>query len=195
MFRWYHDAAKCYVYLSDVPRAAVDTNDQSNELLWEAAFRHSRWFTRDWTLQELIAPISVEFFSNDWEPLGNKVTLEQHICEITGIPVEALRGSSLSDFSITKRMSWAERRETTRKEDQAYSLLGIFDIYMPLIYGEGTEHAFKRLREIINEHSKGEHIIPLTFLLLFVLVLTSMPGFDSYLLHHLPYTAEASFKR
>ena len=109
MFRWYRNAAKCYVYLSDVPRPAFDTNDKSNQLPWELAFRKSRWFTRGWTLQELIAPASVEFFSKDWEQLGNKLSLERHIHEITGIPVEALQGSFLSDFSITEQMLWTER--------------------------------------------------------------------------------------
>ena len=162
MFRWYRNAAKCYVYLSDVPRPAFDTNDKSNQLPWESAFRKSRWFTRGWTLQELIAPASVEFFSKDWEQLGNKPSLERHIREITGIPVEALQGSSLSDFSNTERMLWIEKRETTRKEDKAYSLLGIFDVYMPLIYSEGRESAFKRLREEIDKASKGKSFSPIT---------------------------------
>jgi hypothetical protein len=162
MFRWYRNAAKCYVYLSDVPRPAFDTNDKSNQLPWESAFRKSRWFARGWTLQELIAPASVEFFSKDWEQLGNKASLERHIREITGIPVEALQGSSLSDFSVTERMLWTERRETTRKEDKAYSLLGIFDVYMPLIYGEGRESAFKRLWEEIDKASKGKSFSPIT---------------------------------
>jgi hypothetical protein len=162
MFRWYRNAAKCYVYLSDVPRPAFDTNDKSNQLPWESAFRKSRWFSRGWTLQELIAPASVEFFSKDWEQLGNKLSLERHIREITGIPVEALQRSSLSDFSVTERMLWTEKRETTRKEDKAYSLLGIFDVYMPLIYGEGRESAFKRLREEIDKASKGKSFSPIT---------------------------------
>src|SRR5258706_12048994 len=115
MFRWYRNAGKCYVYLSDVPRPAFDNNDKSCQLPWESAFRKSRWFTRGWTLQELIAPIVVEFFSKDWEHLGNKASLERHICEITGIPVKALQGSPLSDFSITERGLWAENRKTTRK--------------------------------------------------------------------------------
>jgi hypothetical protein len=155
MFRWYRESTKCYVYLSDVSRTAVNTDN----LAWESLFPNSKWFTRGWTLQELIAPTSVEFYSKEGELLGDKSTLEQHICEVTGIPAKALRGSPLSDFSITERMSWAERRETTCQEDKAYSLLGIFDIYMPLIYGEGKDHAFKRLREIINEYSKGKQII------------------------------------
>jgi hypothetical protein len=155
MFRWYRSAVKCYVYLSDVPRPAFDTDDKSHQPPWESAFRNSRWFTRGWTLQELIAPTSVEFFFKDWEQLGNKVSLERHIREITGIPVKALQGVPLSDFSVAERISWAGKRETTRKEDKAYSLLGIFDVYMPLIYGEGIEKAFKRLREEIDKASKG----------------------------------------
>jgi hypothetical protein len=155
MFRWYQGATKCYVYLSDVSRPPFDIDDKSNELPWEATFRKSRWFTRGWTLQELIAPASVEFFSKEGELLGNKASLERHICEITGIPVKALRRGSLSDFSVTERMSWSEKRETTRREDIAYSLLGIFDINMPLIYGEGREKALKRLREEIDKASKG----------------------------------------
>jgi hypothetical protein len=82
--------------------------------------------------------------------------LETIIHEITGIPDKALQGVPLSDFTVAERISWAEQRETTRKEDQAYSLLGIFDVYMPLIYSEGKEHAFKRLREVINVHLKGQ---------------------------------------
>jgi hypothetical protein len=135
-----------------VSRPAVDSDD----LAWEAAFRTRKWFTRGWTLQELIAPTSVAFFSEEGELLGDKSTLEGHICEIARLPTKALRGSPLSDFSITSRMSWAERRETTHEEDQAYSLLGIFDVYMLLIYSEGKEHALERLREIINKHLKGK---------------------------------------
>lgn len=90
--------------------------------------------------------------------LGNKTSLERHIHEITGIPVKVLRGGALSDFSITERMSWTEKRETTRKEDKAYSLLGIFNVYMPLIYGEGRDSAFKRLREEINKAPKGKSL-------------------------------------
>jgi len=152
MFRWYRESTKCYVYLLDVLRTAVNTDD----LAWESAFRKSRWFTRGWTLQELIAPISVEFFSKEGELLGDKSTLEQHVCEITGIPAKALQGSPLPNFSIAERMSWAEQRKTTCEEDKAYSLLGIFDISIPVIYGEGREKALKRLREEIDKASKGK---------------------------------------
>jgi hypothetical protein len=162
MFRWYCNAVKCYVYLRDVSRPALDTNDKSSQLLWEPAFQKSRWFARGWTLQELVAPTLVEFFSKEGEQLGDKRSLERHIHEITGIPIEALQGGSLSDFSVTERMLWTEKRETTRKEDKAYSLLGIFDVYMPLIYGEGRESAFKRLREEIDKASKGKSFSPIT---------------------------------
>ena len=155
MFRWYQNAVKCYVYLSDVRRPSVDTNDQSYQRSWESAFRKSIWFTRGWTLQELIAPTCVEFFSKEWEPLGNKKSLERYICEITGIPAKALLGNTLSNFNVAERLSWAENRETTRKEDKAYSLLGIFDVHIPLIYGEGRENAMERLREVIDRKEKG----------------------------------------
>jgi hypothetical protein len=156
MFRWYRNAAKCYVFLLDVSKSACDADNKSNQPYWQSTFRKSRWFTRGWTLQELIAPASVEFFSEGGELLGNKASLERHICEITGIPVKALRGGSLSNFSVTERISWSENRETTRKEDIAYSLLGIFDVNMPLIYGEGREKAFGRLRAEIDRTLKGK---------------------------------------
>jgi hypothetical protein len=155
MFRWYRNAAKCYVYLPDISSAGINIGDKSNQLLWEIAFRTSRWFTRGWTLQELIAPTSVEFFSKNWELLGDRKSLERHICEITRIPSKALRGSPLAGFSATERMSWAETRQTTREEDMAYSLLGMFDVYMPLIYGEGRANAVGRLQEAIDRKEKG----------------------------------------
>jgi hypothetical protein len=158
MFHWYRNAAKCYVYLQDVSRPALDADNELGQLPWESSFRKSRWFTRGWTLQELVAPALVEFYSQEGEQLGNKESLERHIHEVTGIPVKALRGSPLSDFSVTERMLWAKNRETTRKEDGAYSLLGIFDVYIPLIYGEGREKAFQRLREEIDKASKGKSL-------------------------------------
>src|SRR5947209_1374185 len=142
MFRWYRNAVKCYVYLSDVPQPALSIND---------AFRKSRWFTRGWTLQELLAPRSVEFFSREGNRLGDKTSLERQIHEITGIADSALRGAALSQFGVDERFSWIEHRQTTRKEDKAYSLLGIFDVFMPLIYGEGEKNAFKRLKASIQE--------------------------------------------
>jgi Heterokaryon incompatibility protein (HET) len=153
MFFWYRNAAKCYVYLADISRPTFDAD--VGRLSWESSFQESKWFTRGWTLQELVSPASVEFFSKEGEQLGSKRSLERHIHEATRIPIKALRGSPLSDFSVPERMLWAENRDTTRKEDKAYSLLGIFDVHMPLIYGEGREKAFKRLREEIDRASHG----------------------------------------
>ena len=156
MFRWYHNAAKCYVYLSDVSIGGSIKNNLSSQWAWKLAFRQSRWFTRGWTLQELIAPSCIEFFSVEEERLGNKDSLVQEIYKITGITVQALRRRPLSRFSVDERMSWAARRETKREEDAAYSLLGIFDIHMPLIYGEGREKALIRLQKEIRESLKDE---------------------------------------
>jgi hypothetical protein len=155
MFRWYHEAVKCYVYLSSVLKYNSDENDQFSGSSWEPAFRKSRWFTRGWTLQELIAPVSVEFYSEEGRRLGDRKSLEQPIREITGIPLNALQGVPLSQFSVPERISWAKNRETKRKEDKAYSLMGIFNIHMPLIYGEGRENAFLRLRDQIDKRSRN----------------------------------------
>lgn len=150
MFKWYRDAHKCYVYLADVSTDQDNPSGQS----WRPAFRESRWFTRGWTLQELVAPRSVEFFSSNGQRLGDKRSLEQELHDITGISVLALQGSPLSGFSVEERMSWSKGRETTREEDKAYSLLGIFDVHMPLIYSEGSENAFRRLQEEIAKRQQ-----------------------------------------
>jgi WD40 repeat protein len=153
MFSWYRNAAKCYVYLSDVSALeapAAEMDEKSSSSSWESAFRQSRWFTRGWTLQELLAPPSVEFFSVEGKRLGDKSSLEQWIHEITGIPHQALRGHELTNFSVSERLSWSGNRQTSRKEDRAYCLLGLFRIFMPLMYGEG-EHAFTRLRDEIDK--------------------------------------------
>ena len=155
MFRWYHNAAKCYVYLSDVSIGGSIKNDQFSQQTLQATLQKSRWFTRGWTLQELIAPASVEFFSVEGKRLGDRKSLEQLIHEITGITVQALQGMSLSHFSVDERMSWAARRQTKRGEDAAYSLLGIFDIHMPLIYGEGRKKAVTRLKNKIKKLEGG----------------------------------------
>ncbi|GMF72604.1 unnamed protein product [Aspergillus oryzae] len=142
MYRWYQDAEVCYAYLADVP---------SKE------FKESRWFTRGWTLQELIAPRKITFLDENWKELGNKADLQQAICECTRIPIGVLSGDEdIESFSIAQRMSWAAERVTTRVEDRAYSLLGIFGVNIPLIYGE-RETAFIRLQEeimrISDDHS------------------------------------------
>ncbi|KAF2473226.1 HET-domain-containing protein [Lindgomyces ingoldianus] len=158
MFRWYQNAAKCYVYLSDVSITKRKASSGCSEFAWEPAFRVSRWFNRGWTLQELLAPRSVEFFSQEGKYLGNKRSLEQQIYQITSIGVPALQGSPLCNFDVEERLSWMEGRRTTRKEDRAYSLLGIFGIYMLPNYGEGEENAFRRLREEIDRVSSGPQL-------------------------------------
>ena len=156
MFRWYQKAARCYVYLSDVSIRKQKASDTSAVCTWESAFRASKWFTRGWTLQELLALKSVEFYSREGKNLGNKKTLEQQIHEITGVLATALRQYSFSQFDINERFSWAKSRQTTRGEDKAYSLFGIFDVQMPLLYGEGEVKAFLRLREATDRPLKGK---------------------------------------
>ena len=156
MFRWYHDATRCYVYLSDVSVVDSISSRLFSQQTQNPAFRHSRWFNRGWTLQELVAPKFVEFFSVEGERLGERNSMVQEIHEITGISVQALQGSPLSRFSVDERMSWAAGRETKREEDTAYSLLGIFDICMPLLYGEGQKKASIRLQKEIMGSLKDE---------------------------------------
>jgi hypothetical protein len=139
-----------YVYLSDVS-ASISDGDGESSRRWKSAFKKGRWFTRGWTLQELIAPVSVEFFSKGEERLGDKQSLEQTLHEITRIAIQALRGQPLSYFSVDERMSWAAKRQTKREEDEAYSLLGIFNISMPLIYGDRRQKALNRLWKEIKD--------------------------------------------
>lgn len=150
MFRWYSYAARCYVYMSDVSITDSEQSSHQPEFAWEPAFRTSRWFTRGWTLQELLAPTSVEFFALDGRRLGDKVSLGQQIHEVTGIAVAALQGAPLSQFGVEERLKWAGKRRTKREEDWAYCLLGIFGVFMPLIYGERRDNAVRRLREEID---------------------------------------------
>ncbi|RYN52528.1 hypothetical protein AA0117_g13366, partial [Alternaria alternata] len=148
MFRWYQNAKRCYVFLSDV------ANDTS-EIDSKSALKQSRWFKRGWTLQELLAPRSVEFFSKEGDRLGDKESLQHLIHEVTGIPIEALSGSDLSEFDVAKRFSWAVNRQTTEEEDGAYCLFGIFGVHLPLIYGEGKDNALERLRSAAILKHKG----------------------------------------
>ncbi|KAK0259493.1 hypothetical protein LTS09_005844 [Friedmanniomyces endolithicus] len=160
MFRWYRQSAKCYVYLQDV--SALKRDRDSEQPIWEAAFRKSRWFTRGWTLQELIAPRVVEFWSRDGHFLGTKESLEDLVVEITGVPASALRGAPLAGFSINERLRWAAKRETKRLEDKAHCLLGIFDVIVPLLYGVGNQ-AFIRLQAELDRAQRllvGDSHIP-----------------------------------
>ncbi|KAH8197158.1 hypothetical protein TruAng_008687 [Truncatella angustata] len=154
MFRWYRDAKRCYVYLSDVSKPAA-FGQHHTVTLWEEAFRKSRWFTRGWTLQELIAPNTVDFYSKEEVWLGDKRSLEALIRDITGIPSNALRGTPLADFTISEREAWVRDRQTKYDEDVAYSLLGIFGVYLLPNYGEGRDNAQRRLREEVQKVVKG----------------------------------------
>ena len=150
MFRWYSESEVCYAILADVP--SDDVLDAPN-----SAFRRARWHTRGWTLQELIAPIHLIFLSPDqsgqWTRIGNKLALASLLHEITGVPEQVLtRRIQFYDLSIAERMAWASTRTTTRIEDEAYALMGLFKVNMPTIYGEGRQ-AFRRLQEEIMKQS------------------------------------------
>lgn len=147
MFRWYQKAQKCYVYLTDVSKEKDDKHDDMVRPAWQRAFNESRWFKRGWTLQELVAPSVVEFYSAEWQRLGDKESRLQQLYEITGIPITALQGIPLSDFSASELISWSAGRRTKRGEDMAYCLLGMLHVFLSPIYGEGEEHALLRLRE------------------------------------------------
>ncbi|KAK5072432.1 hypothetical protein LTR64_005098 [Lithohypha guttulata] len=149
MFKWYQNTRKCYVYLPDV---SIDdcASGIAIQDMWGPVFQKSEWFTRGWTLQELIAPAVVEFFSVEGKKLGDKKSLEGQIHQITGIPVDALRGKPPPQFDEKERLSWTVRRETTIEEDTVYCLLGVFNIHMPLIYGEGRQKALARLQREIR---------------------------------------------
>jgi hypothetical protein len=146
MYRWYQNAQACYAYLSDVLVSETGSS----------GFTTSRWFTRGWTLQELIAPSHLTFHSKEWISIGTKAELKTEISEITGIDVKILEGQDPQSASVAARMFWASRRVTTRVEDIAYCLMGLFGVNMPLLYGEG-ENAFIRLQEeimkISDDHS------------------------------------------
>jgi hypothetical protein len=191
MFAWYRDSYICYIYLADVEDpddVAAKLGDDTEDLDWESdadfddpksvkdinhttfinSIRKSRWFTRGWTLQELLAPTSLRFLTRDWKPIsmdpssGYNVnpdakimqeSLLELLSDITGIRTDILISPpNVPSCSIGEKMSWMSGRETTRVEDLAYCLLGIFDINMPLLYGEGSK-AFTRLQEEIAKQS------------------------------------------
>lgn len=154
MFRWYSDAGICYGYLSDVTGWGGDPEAASQ-------FRNSRWFTRGWTLQELLAPKTLVFYSRDWIEMGSKARYAMPISKITGIDSEAVAAFDMTGHSVAERMSWASGRVTTRQEDIAYCLLGLFGVNMPLLYGEG-ERAFVRLEEEIIKSSDDHSIFTWT---------------------------------
>ena len=186
MFRYYQNATMCYAFLSDVS-AKVDLGTNGNQstrtrrgLPWqgfrhaqendtktehrEIKFHESRWFTRGWTLQELIAPKEINFFCREWKFYGTKSDLQLELANITGIEQYILayrdttdREKLLARISVAQKFSWASRRNTTRVEDEAYCLLGVLGINMPLLYGEG-KRAFRRLQEEIIRTSADQSI-------------------------------------
>jgi hypothetical protein len=150
MYRLYQESGLCYAYLADVPSNATGVDHQTRAI--SPKLSKSRWFTRGWTLQELIAPSIVIFLDQKWQEIDTKSKLRWTISKITGIPDNILLGDDLERVSVAQRMSWASRRETTRVEDLAYCLMGIFGVNMPMLYGEG-EKAFIRLQEEIMKVS------------------------------------------
>ncbi|KAF5338549.1 hypothetical protein D9758_016551 [Tetrapyrgos nigripes] len=151
MYQYYEDAAMCYVYLSDVSGEYHPGSEKSN-------FRDSRWFKRGWTLQELLAPEYVVFLDEGWERIGTRWGLRGVVSAVTGIPVDVFEGRIVDEYSVAQRMSWAAFRETTRPEDQAYCLLGVFGVSMSPIYGEGGVKAFMRLQQEIIRISDDRSI-------------------------------------
>jgi hypothetical protein len=150
MWSYYARANICYIYLVDVPHRDAG---------WGQQFQQSEWFTRGWTLQELIAPECVEFYTEDWSPIGTKLERYKEIAEITQIDPEVLvQDRSVETFSAAERLSWAAHRQVTREEDEAYSLWGLFQVNMPMLYGEGRERAFVRLQEAIYK-STTDHTL------------------------------------
>lgn len=163
MFDWYQASSICYIYLDDVP--TPDSGGLGTDLL-----SSSRWISRGWTLQELIAPNRVDFYSSSWTFCGTRESLEEPLHKLTFIDRRVLSGdisvmsvlrkkNELSSFSIAQRMSWASKRQTTRPEDMAYCLMGLFAINMALLYGEGGPKAFHRLQEEIIKISQDQSIL------------------------------------
>ena len=150
MYRWYKNAVVCYAYLFDISVSVGRTDSPRKKL------RESRWFTRGWTLQELLAPTFVIFYDRDWIDVGTKHSLQHSISDATGIDASHL--FEPDPASVAAKMSWASSRETTRPEDIAYSLLGLFDVNMPLLYGEGATKAFERLQHEILRSGDDESI-------------------------------------
>ncbi|KAI6019532.1 hypothetical protein PISMIDRAFT_121469, partial [Pisolithus microcarpus 441] len=151
MYRWYQNARVCYAYLHDVGESTFPTQQDDK---FGKSNGWPEWFVRGWTLQELIAPEEVKFFNKYWVPLGHKRHLASTLNHITGVPCEVLTdGLARQGLCVAQIMSWAARRKTTRIEDRAYSLMGLFGVNMPMLYGEG-KMAFHRLQlEIIRKSS------------------------------------------
>lgn len=146
MFKWYANASRCITYLADVP--ACDHADHALQT-FVTKLKETRWISRGWTLQELIAPKAVDFYDSSWQYRTCKDDITKVISDATGVPEDVLLNADLlSSYPVCTRLSWASRRYTTREEDEAYCLLGILGVNMPLIYGEGRR-AFRRLQNAV----------------------------------------------
>ena len=193
MYRWYSRAVVCYAYLCDCrwnsecggpikealadhvssPSVYTGREAKDNAVTEQAAaidkcIHDCRWFSRGWTLQELIAPGKLKFFDQDWHLIAERDSIHQTLEKVTGIHRDMLvakldwhsgdRVNHPSDYSVAQRMFWASKRQTSRKEDEAYCLLGLFGIHMPLLYGEG-EQAFQRLQQEIIRTSTDQSVL------------------------------------
>ncbi|KAF9483332.1 hypothetical protein BDN70DRAFT_874037 [Pholiota conissans] len=160
MYKWYSDASVCITHLADT--AAMQ--DMHND----------RWFTRGWTLQELIAPRYTKFYGRDWEKIVSGSSekddraldsIEAEICAATSISRreyydDTLKEVSFDFVSISRKMQWASNRKVTREEDASYSLMGLFGVSISVAYGEGSKSAFLRLvREILNTNTNVLDIV------------------------------------
>lgn len=178
MFKWYARSGVCYAYLFDVAG-----DERSN-------IRGCKWLTRGWTLQELIAPSDIVFFNRRWRSIGNRYGLAEELESTTGIDYLLLRSfgrtemsaqSILASISVASRLFWASKRRTTRAEDAAYCLMGLYNVNMPLLYGEG-EKAFARLQEEIIKVTTDTSILALTGVLV-----RGFPFFNTHYLKTLPF--------
>ncbi|KAH7316738.1 heterokaryon incompatibility protein-domain-containing protein [Stachybotrys elegans] len=154
MFKFYGNSSLCYAYLDDVPDWDITRPFPDEQ------FAQSRWFTRGWTLQELVAPQNILFYSEHWSLLEHAISaFHEKLSSITWIPMRVLEYPQyIFSESVARRMVLASNRETTREEDIAYCLMGLFNVNMPILYGEGRKNAFKRLQyEIIR--SSPDHTI------------------------------------
>ncbi|KAH6639423.1 WD40-repeat-containing domain protein [Boeremia exigua] len=151
MFRWYRNSNRCYVYLSDVSAPPPGAEQEANPLLRALELRASKWFTRGWTLQELLAPKIVEFFSREGHTLGDRASLKWQIHRATVIPHAALEGCLLSQFTVNERLGWIQNRQTKLEEDKAYSLSGVLGVELMPVYGEGANEAFRRLHNEVEK--------------------------------------------
>lgn len=156
MFYWYRNAEICLTYLCDVRK----DSDPSRIFKIKGSSEDSEWFRRGWTLQELLAPQQLSFYDTEWNYLGTRSQLVNELQTVTGIDIKYLRGgTTFRSACIATRMSWMANRTTKRKEDLAYSMLGIFHLTMPISYSVGErEHAFERLQKILLEKSYDESL-------------------------------------